>query len=208
VAIGKATFDLSFLGDAELVAKLNLLQGATERQLLASSMKRVGKMYLKEAKARVRRQSSALYRSLVVSKAERKRNGIVVKVHTGNMAALAALGARRTKRVGLRGARREGFYPMALEVGYVRGTRTRREWVATGTDKKGRPYSRKRVSYDVAGGVRVAPRSFMRSAMNANRSALIGAMRKDLAEGITKFWNRRAAQADKMARMPAKPVLA
>jgi hypothetical protein len=33
-------------------------------------------------------------------------------------------------------------------------------------------------------------------------------MRKDLAEGITKFWNRRAAQAEKMARMPAKPVLA
>lgn len=199
MAIGYARINVEALGDKALEARLRAVPASVERRLISSSLRLGTKIIADEIRKRAPRMTGAFIKSLKVRKGSAKRGVVQIKVFSEDMAGLAALGARRTKRVGARGAKREGYYPAAIEFGYTKGgTRSETRWVSSGTDRLGRPYTRQRVTRTTTGGVHVPARSFMRAALNAKRDDVYETIRKDLADGLEEIAaNDREANASR-----------
>lgn len=153
-----ARFDLSVLGDKQLEVALRALPAKIERRLLRTSLRKAFKRTFDAAKAAVPVEVGALKRSLKLRAGRGGRGLLQFRIFTGDMAQLATLGARRTRKLGARGAKREGYYPAAVELGYARRT--------------------------AKGLVRVPARSFLRAALASTRDAVIQDVATDLKEGI------------------------
>lgn len=151
-------FDVSVLGDKALEAALRGVPPKIERRLLRTSLRKGFKPTFDLAKTLVPVELGALRRSMKLRAGRGGRGMIQFRIFTGGIAELAALGARRTRRVGLRGAKREGYYPAAVELGFMRQTKQ--------------------------GPRRVAPRSFLRAALASTRERAIGIVAQDLREGL------------------------
>lgn len=175
MAAATGRFQVDALGDKDLQRRLLAVPAAVEKRLLRSALRKGAHVIAAEARARVPVALGALKRSITVRVGKGGRGQMQYRVFTQDMAGLAALGARRTKRVGLRGAKREGFYPAAIEFGYVAGGKRTGRVVRT---EGGRKRS------EVAGGRHIPPRSFMRSALTARSEDAIEAVRSDLSDGL------------------------
>lgn len=170
---GTGRFDISVLGDKALEAKLRALPAAIEQRLLRKSLRAAFKPTLEKARELVPTELGALKASLQLRAGRGGRGTIQFRIFTGGLPELAALGARRTRPytttenrrgriiahgLGSRGAEREGYYPAAVELGYVRRTKT--------------------------GAVHVPPRSFLRAALNATKDTSLMIVAEDLREGV------------------------
>lgn len=158
--VGEARISVEALGDAKLAARLQAVPAAVEKRLVRSGLKAGAQVLLAEVRARAPRMTGATLKSLRVKRGSGKRGVVQYRIFTEDNAGLAALGARRTRSVGKRGAKREGFYPAAVEFGFVR------------RGPKG------------TSGEHVPARSFMRAAITAKQSDVFEAVRADMAEGL------------------------
>lgn len=184
-----AKFDLSVLGDAQLQDAINGIEPKIRARLLRRSLRTAFKITLDAVKAAVPVGMGHLRRSIKLRTGKGGRGMVQFRIYTGG---LVDLGARRTRRIGARGAVREGYYPAALEFGYARPG-ARGEYMGATRRRAGRMgeivKSLRRRNIGSAGGTpeRVAPRSFMRNPLKATQAAVIEAVRADLQSGLVEF---------------------
>ena len=189
MAGGASIFRLDLLGDKALEVKLNALPEKVTRRLLRSSLRAGAKLIAAEVKARVPTEIGATKRSLKVRAGRGGRGLVQYRIFIDDLRGLATLGARRTKRVGKLGAKREGYYPAAIELGYVRAFKGPPSWRSVYQERAGRQgeyetKSRLRKSRRRAPPQHVAPRPFMRGALSDRHRQALDIIAKDLWAGI------------------------
>lgn len=158
---GAGRFDISVLGDKALEVGLRQLPAKVEQRLVKHSLRAAFKPTLEVAKQLVPVEVGALRRTLKLRAGRGRRGMVQFRIFTGGVEDLAAAGARRTRRVGARGAKREGYYPAAVELGYQRRT--------------------------AKGLVRVPARSFLRAALHQTRDTALMIVAEDLAQGVKEY---------------------
>lgn len=185
-----ARFDVSVLGDRELDRTLEALGPKVERRLLAKSMPGAFGITLRAVVRAVPVDTGRLRSSIRMAPGRHRKGLLQFRIFTGTR---EELGIDRVVRrrdivtgdmrsIQMRG---KGYYPIAVEYGYVRGgTRVATEWQSEGVDRRGRRYVRRRVTRRTEGGKRYPPRSYMRVPLRATAPAVYASMRQDLWAGV------------------------
>lgn len=164
--------DVSSLGDAKLSATIRDLPRVVVRPALAKAMREGFKITHRAVVAAAPVKTGRMRDAIKLRSANHFRDGLGFRIFLPKR---VLLGVRPIKNPGSRGGDPNGggYYPAAVEFGYTRnGKRQVREWISSGIDSRGRPYARKRRTHEIAGGVKVPPRSFMRSAFHATTAAV------------------------------------
>ena len=152
--------DVDLLGDKALSKALRDAPKEVERKILPKALRAGAKPVLQAAKALVPVDRGVLKKSLKSRKGRTRRRGpgkvLQHRVFTGNA---KDLGIKPIKNPGSRGGKTTpGFYPMAIEAGYVRQD-----------------------------GVRIPPRSYLRAALHEERETAKAAIRRELWSGLEKY---------------------
>lgn len=182
------------LGDKRLSQVLRDLPRQVINPAMSSAMREGFKITHRAVLAAAPVRSGRMKRAIKLRKANHFRDGLGFRIFLPRR---IELGAPAIKRPGSRGGdpKGGGYYPAAVEFGYTRrGPSARREGFVTGTDKRGRPYTRARVWRDAGPAVKVAPRSFMRSALHSTASAVQTRIRRAAWVNIREELRKRVPQ--------------
>lgn len=193
------SWDLSVLGDRELDRTLGELGPKVEKSLIKKVLPQAFGITLRAVLRAVPVNTGRLKASIKMGPGKSRRGLLQQRIWTGTRAELGIDRViRRRNRlndtmqnVQVRGG---GYYPIAIEYGYTRGgTRTVREWINEGVDRRGRRFARRRVTRSISGGKRIPPRSYMRVPLRATEPAVYAAMRQGLWDGVLAALGKGAA---------------